>query len=43
MTTEQRDIINKRRRDAYHAHKEPNKTMFAEEKKQKVSEIKRAS
>jgi hypothetical protein len=43
MTAKQRDIINKRCRDAYHAHKEPKKTMSAEEKKKKVSEIKRAS
>ncbi|PUZ56472.1 hypothetical protein GQ55_5G307700 [Panicum hallii var. hallii] len=37
MTAEQRDITNKRRRDSYHAHKEPKKTMSAEEKKQKVN------
>ena len=43
MTAEQRDIINKHRRDAYHAKKQPKMTMSAEEKKEKVNQNKRAS
>ena len=43
MTAEQRDIINKHRRDAYHAKKQPKMTMSTEEKKEKVNQNKRAS
>ncbi|RLM87500.1 hypothetical protein C2845_PM04G11630 [Panicum miliaceum] len=42
MTDEQKDIINKHGREAYHARKEAKKPMSAEQKSEKVKQTKRA-